>query len=54
MKLGEVCLLTGDVCRLADFYRKLMDIEETSYDPIHQFKIIARIIKHKLGHMPVL
>ena len=37
MKLGEVCLLTGDVCRLADFYRKLMDIEETSDDPVHQF-----------------
>ena len=39
MKLGEVCLLTGDVCRLADFYRKLMDIEETSDDPVHQFII---------------
>lgn len=37
MKLGEVCLLTGDVCRLADFYRKLMDMEETSNDPVHQF-----------------
>lgn len=37
MKLGEVCLLTGDVRRLADFYRKLMDIEETSDDPVHQF-----------------
>lgn len=37
MKLGEVCLLTSDVCRLADFYRKLMDFPETSNDPVHQF-----------------
>jgi len=37
MKLGEVCLLTNDVCRLADFYRQLMDIEERSDDPVHQF-----------------
>ena len=37
MKLGEVCLLTGDVCRLAAFYRKLMDLPETCEDPVHQF-----------------
>lgn len=36
MKLGEVCLLTGDVCRLADFYRQLLNIPETCADPVHQ------------------
>ena len=41
MKLGEVCLLTGDVCRLADFYRKLLDLSETSADPVHQTLIAA-------------
>ncbi len=37
MKLGEVCLLSSDVCRLATFYRKLMDLSETCDDPVHQF-----------------
>ena len=37
MKLGEVCLLTRDVCRLADFYRRLMDISDVCKDPVHQF-----------------
>ena len=36
MKLGEVCLLTADVRRLAAFYRRLMDIPETCDDPVHQ------------------
>lgn len=25
-RIGEVCLLTSDVPRLADFYRKLLDV----------------------------
>ena len=37
MKLGEVCLLTHDVCRLADFYRRLMGIPGSSDDAVHQF-----------------
>ncbi len=41
MKLGEVCLLTGDVCRLADFYRRLLDIHETCSDPVHQTILAA-------------
>lgn len=28
MKLDEVCLLTGDVIRLANFYRQLLDLAE--------------------------
>ncbi|MCI8442994.1 MAG: VOC family protein [Provencibacterium sp.] len=36
MKLGEVCLLTGDVVRLAKFYKKLLGIENGSSDPVHQ------------------
>ncbi len=41
MKLGEVCLLTGDVRRLADFYRRLMDLPETGDDSIHQTILAA-------------
>jgi len=41
MKLGEVCLLTSDVVRLATFYRKLMEINETSEDPVHQFIVAS-------------
>lgn len=37
MKLGEVCLLTSDVRRLAAFYRQMLDISETCDDPVHQF-----------------
>lgn len=36
MKIAEVCLLTGDVVRLADFYRMLLRAEETGDDPVHQ------------------
>lgn len=36
MKLGEVCLLTGDVIRLANFYRQLLDLPEGSGDPVYQ------------------
>ena len=37
MKIGEVCLLTNDVPKLASFYRRLLSVEENSSDEIHQF-----------------
>lgn len=37
MKIGEVCLLTNDVPRLAAFYKQLLDVENDSQDEIHQF-----------------
>ena len=37
MKIGEVCLLTNDVPRLASFYRQLLGVEESSGDETHQF-----------------
>ena len=37
MKIGEVCLLTNDVPRLASFYRQLHGVEESSSDETHQF-----------------
>lgn len=37
MKVGEVCLLTGDVIRLADFYKKILNVENGSNDAVHQF-----------------
>ena len=37
MKIGEVCLLTNDVPRLASFYRQLLGVEESGSDETHQF-----------------
>ena len=37
MKIGEVCLLTNNVPRLASFYRQLLGVEESSGDETHQF-----------------
>ena len=37
MRIGEVCLLTNDVRRLADFYKRLLDIDNGSDDETHQF-----------------
>lgn len=37
MKIGEVCLETNDVRRLADFYRRLFGIEADCQDDTHQF-----------------
>ena len=37
MKIGEECLLTNDVPRLASFYRQLLGVEESSGDETHQF-----------------
>ncbi len=36
MKIGEVCLLTGDTVRLADFYRRLLRTGGANDDPVHQ------------------
>lgn len=36
MQSGEVGLLTNDVCRLADFYKRLLGIGNGSDDPVHQ------------------
>ncbi len=37
MKVGEVCLLTNDVVRLANFYKMLFNIDNNSNDTVHQF-----------------
>ena len=37
--IGEVCLLTNDVRKLADFYKKLLEIDNASNDDTHQFII---------------
>lgn len=37
MKLGEVCLHTNDVIRLADFYKALLGVDNGSNDAVHQF-----------------
>ncbi len=39
MKIGEVCLLTNDVKRLAAFYKRLLETENGSEDETHQFII---------------
>lgn len=39
MKVGEVCLLTSDVIRLANFYKMLFQIDNGSNDIVHQFII---------------
>lgn len=37
MKIGEVCLETNNVIALADFYRKILNIEGDCKDEVHQF-----------------
>ena len=39
MKIGEVCLLTNDVRRLAAFYKQLLATDNGSDDETHQFII---------------
>lgn len=39
MRIGEVCLLTSDVIRLANFYKSLFGIDNESNDDTHQFII---------------
>ncbi len=36
MRIGEVCLNTNDVMKLANFYKQLFDIDNGSNDEIHQ------------------
>ena len=36
MRLGEVCILTNNVVRLADFYKSLLEIDNGSDDEVHQ------------------
>lgn len=36
MKLGEVCILTHDVVRLANFYKALLETGNGSDDAVHQ------------------
>lgn len=36
MHLGEVCILTNDVVRLSNFYKRLLEIENNSQDEVHQ------------------
>ena len=40
MRLGEVCLLTNDVLRLAGFYKALLEIDNGSEDAGHQLLIV--------------
>ena len=37
MVIGEVCLLTNDVPRLASFYKQLLGVDNGSEDETHQF-----------------
>lgn len=37
MKISEVCLLTNDVLKLANFYKQLLEVENDSNDKTHQF-----------------
>lgn len=39
MRIGEVCLHSNDVIRLAAFYKELFGIDNGSSDPVHQFLI---------------
>ena len=39
IKIDEVSLLTNDVRRLADFYKRLLEIDNNSDDDTHQFLI---------------
>ena len=39
MTIGEVCLLTNDVPKLAAFYKQLLGVENNSNDETHQFII---------------
>lgn len=36
MKVGEVCLLTNNVIKLANFYKQLLEIDNGSNDEVHQ------------------
>lgn len=36
MKLGEVCLETNDVIKMAEFYRKILNVFSSCSDEVHQ------------------
>ena len=36
MRIGEVCLITNDVVKLANFYKQLLGIDNSSNDATHQ------------------
>lgn len=36
MIIGEICLLTNDVLLLADFYKKILGVNNNSNDTVHQ------------------
>lgn len=36
MRLGEVGLLTNDVVKLADFYKRILGVDNNSNDEVHQ------------------
>lgn len=36
VRIGEVCLLTNDVIKLANFYKHLLGIDNNSNDDVHQ------------------
>lgn len=36
MRLGEVGLLTNDVVKLANFYKQLLEVDNSSNDEVHQ------------------
>lgn len=43
MKLGEICLETNDVVKMADFYRNILNINSDCRDEVHQ-SIIEDVI----------
>ena len=40
MTLGEVCIETNDVIKIADFYRMVLNVSSDCKDEIHQFIIM--------------
>lgn len=43
MTLGEVCLCTNGVKRLADFYKALLGADNGSEDEVHQFILTGEV-----------
>lgn len=39
MRIGEVGLMTNDVIRLANFYRRILHLQGSDENPMHQFVI---------------
>lgn len=54
MHLGEVCILTKDVVKLAGWYRTLLGVAEENDDPVHQ-QVLAQepsltVLRDEDGH----